>query len=184
MTLDKEAARQALQDMEQTRGRARAFSGYRQAGPVLVAWGLAWMGGNLAFYYDAPLAGWIFGGLMAAATVVSIVAGGRGAKPSLTPAMRRKSMLGAAVIFAAIVGLLHILAPIDGTRVNAVISYLVGAIYTLAGVWAGARLAWLGVVVMGLVLAGWLGAREHYELIMGLGGGGALLAAGLWFWRQ
>ena len=42
MTLGKDEALEALDELERTQGRALAFAGYRHAGPFILAWGVAW----------------------------------------------------------------------------------------------------------------------------------------------
>ena len=60
---------------------------------------------------------------------------------------------------------------------------VVAAAYVVLGVWAGARFALLGVALGAVVVAGWFVAPSWLFLCLGLGGGGTLLAGGLWLRR-
>ena len=55
--------------------------------------------------------------------------------------------------------------------------------YMFAGVWRAWRLFTIGLVTALLILFGYFELQEHYFLWMGVVGGGALLAGGLWLRR-
>jgi hypothetical protein len=63
------------------------------------------------------------------------------------------------------------------------ISAFVAGFYVLQGVWMGQRFAWIGLAIAVCVIAGWFADREHLELWLGVGGGGALIVSGIWLRR-
>lgn len=181
--MDRDAAQQALADIKRTRERAVTFRTYAYAGPVFAAWGLAWLVLNLTSYFRSPHSGLMGAAAIMAATVVSILVGNSG-RSKTDPADRGRSTLGSAMGSVAIFGLLILIAPTDRLLANAVVSWIAASAYAVAGLWFGARISVLGIVLGVVVMTGWMFGREVFELVMGLAGGGVLLLTGLWLWRS
>lgn len=182
--MDRNAAEQALADIDRTQERALTFRNYAQAGPIFAAWGAAWFVMNLTNHFDVPFA-FIFGAAaIALATTVSIIFGKGGERAAEIPAKRRRANLGSAIIGLAIFGLLVLVAPVDRLLANAVISWLAASCYAVGGLWFGGRISVLGIVLAAVVMGAWYFARESFELVMGIVGGGVLVTTGLWLWRS
>ncbi|MBC1184080.1 hypothetical protein HF680_15735 [Brevundimonas sp. WCHBH090558] len=182
--MDRDTAQQALADIDLTRERALTLRTYAHAGPIFAAWGVAWFVMNLTNHFDVPFA-FLFGAAaIASATAVSIIFGKAGRRGPDTPATRRRSNLGSAMTGIAIFGLLVLIAPTDRLLANAVISWLAASSYAVAGLWFGARITLLGLVLAAVVIAAWFFARDSFELVMGIAGGGVLVTTGLWLWRS
>lgn len=182
--MDQNAARSAIADIERARERALTLRGYAQSGPIFAAWGVGWMVMNLTRHFEVAYADLYGAAATGAAVVVSIVLGKLGRQAEDSPAVRRRASIGGAVFGLSIFGLIILLAPIDRVLTNAVISWLAAGLYVFAGVWLGARISIAGLVLAAVVMGGWLFAREQFELLMGLAGGGVLLVTGFWLWRS
>lgn len=169
-------AASALDAIERTRQRAFEMRGYAHAGDIVIAWGLVWLICNLLGYFRSQLEmAWPVGILLA--TVFSIWRGRRQGKGDW-----RAAASGA--VAAALIGLVIVIAGIDGPdQANALISTFVAGAYVLQGIWWGLRFAWIGLVIAACVIAGWFFDRDHLELWLGLGGGGALILSGIWLRR-
>lgn len=181
--MDLDTAHQALADIDRARERALALRNYAQSGPVFAAWGVTWFVLNLTNHFDVPFAGLLGAGAIVSATAISILSGKASRRASGAIAMRRKSMLGAAMAAIAIVGLVVLIVPTDQLLANAVISWIAASIYAVGGLWFGARISMLGIVLATVVVGAWFFARDSFELIMGVVGGGVLMTTGLWLRR-
>lgn len=182
LTMDRKAAEQAMADIERSRGRSFSLHNYARSGPVFAAWGIAWLTMNLTRYYGVPHADFYGAAVMGAAVLISIVFPRRGQGRG-NAAQARKLAIGSAVSGAALVGLLILVAASDRALANATVSWIAASLYAVAGIWFGTRISVIGVLLGLVVLAAWFLAREHFELILGLAGGGVLVLTGLWLWR-
>lgn len=181
--MDRDTAQRQLADIDRTRERALTLRNYAQSGPIFAAWGVAWFVMNLASHFDLPFAGLLGAAAILSATAISIIFGKGGRQNSDSAATRAKSALGSAMIGIAIFGLLVLIAPTDRLLANAVISWIAASVYAVGGLWFGARISMLGVVLAAVVIGGWFFARDAFELVMGVVGGGVLMTTGLWLWR-
>lgn len=183
--MDRDEAKQALSDIGLARERALSLRNYARTGPVFAVWGLAWLVINLTAHFDLAYASLFSAAAIASAIAVSVINGIRaGRRDGDPPATRRRRNLGSAMIVFAILGLLVLVAPADQVQVNAVISWLVASAYAIAGLWFGVRISVLGIVLAVVVLGAWFLARESFELVMGIVGGGVLVTTGFWLWRS
>jgi len=182
--MDRDTAQQALADIDLTRERALTLRNYAHAGPVFAAWGAAWFVMNLTNHFNIPFAFLLGAAAIASATAISIISGKAGRQGPGTPAARRRSNLGSAMMGITIVGLLVLIAPADRLLANAVICWLAASSYAIGGLWFGTRITLLGVVLAAVVIGAWLFARESFELVMGVVGGGVLVTTGLWLRRS
>lgn len=181
--MDRDIARQTLADIDRTRERALALKNYAQLGPVFAAWGVAWLVMNLSNHFHVPFGGLLGACAIVSATTISIVFGKAGRPKSDAPAAGNKAALASAMIGIAIFGVVALIAPTDLLSANAVVSWIAASAYALAGLWLGARISILGIVLAVVVVGAWFLAREWFELLMGVVGGGVLLTTGLWLWR-
>lgn len=182
LPMDRNAAEQAMADIERSRGRSFSLRNYARSGPIFAAWGIAWLIMNLTRYYGAPHADFYGAAVMGAAVLISIVYGRRG-RGGGNAARARQLAISSAVSGAALTGLLILVAASDRALANATVSWIAASLYTVAGIWFGTRISIIGVLLGLVVLGAWFLAREHFELILGLAGGGALVLTGLWLWR-
>lgn len=181
--MDRDIARQTLADIDRTRERALALRNYAQLGPVFAAWGVAWLVLNLGNHFHVPFGGLLGASSIVLATAISIVVGKAGRPKSDVPAAGHKAALASAMIGIAIFGVVVLIAPTDRLLANAVVSWIAASAYALAGLWFGARISILGIVLAAVVVGAWFLARESFELLAGVVGGGVLLTTGLWLWR-
>ena len=167
----------ALAAVDDARRRAGELRSYAQAGGTLILWGAIWLVCNLlSQFFPWGAMSWPVG-------IVAGVAGSvlRGRRPSGENSWRLGlSILTVANFFAL---LMVVVGVHDPLTTNAAISLTVAAAYVLAGIWAGARFALVGLVLAALVAVGWFGDRGHLYLWLGLGGGGALILSGWWLRR-
>lgn len=167
----------ALASVDDARRRAGELRGYAQAGGTLVLWGMVWLVCNLLsqFFRWGPLS-WPFGILIG--VIGSVVQGRR--HPTGNDWRIGLTVLAVSNFLA----LLTVIAGVhDPATMNAAISLTVAAVYVVAGVWAGARFAYVGLALAALVAIGWFGDPRHLYLWLGLGGGGALILSGWWLRR-
>tara|TARA_R110002167_G_scaffold84173_1_gene228818 strand:- start:1424 stop:1972 length:549 start_codon:yes stop_codon:yes gene_type:complete len=182
--MDRDAAHHALADIDRTRERALTLRTYAHAGPIFAVWGVAWFVMNLTRYFDLPFAGPVGAAAIFTAAVISMLAGkGRG-QAAHTGASRRRSTLAGVFFGIALAGAFVLIAPADALLANAVMSWIVASVYAIAGLWLGARISVLGIVLAVVVGTAWFFARDAFELAMGVVGGGVLLITGLWLWRS
>jgi hypothetical protein len=181
--MDRDTAQQALADIDRTRERALTLRTYARAGPIFAAWGVAWFVMNMTNHFDVRFGDLLGATAIVSATAISIIFGKAGRQKSDSIATRRRSTLGSAMAGIAIFGLLVLIAPTDRLLANAVISWIAASVYAVGGLWFGARISILGIVLAAVVLGAWFFARDSFELVMGIVGGGVLITTGLWLWR-
>jgi hypothetical protein len=172
--IDSDQAVAALAAVHATRRRSAELRGYAGAGKHLIAWGLVWLAGNLAAQFMPSHASWVW-----SISIVCAVAFQLASSYQETD-WRVLATVGAGLGFFAISIILFEIGPALQTAYG---SLIVAAIYIVLGVWIGARFAWLGLVVAGIVIAGRLAFPLWLPLWLGIGGGGALILSGLWLRR-
>lgn len=174
-------AAQARKDIDAIAQRARAFHAYATMGPALAVWGGVWLAMFLPRAAQWPAAGSISAVALVIGVAVSILTGVRSRRPA--PTGPRAQGVGA-VFGALLLAITAIVAPLDAQAAGAIVGLTVAAAYGVAGVIAAPRLAGLGLVLAVVILGAWFGLRPAFDLVLGLAGGGALIAGGLWLWRQ
>lgn len=174
MTIGREEAASALRAVASARQQAVELRGYADAGSTLIAWGLAWVAGNLVNQFSSTVAPTIW--------MVGIVAA---ALWSMTRPRRERDWR-ILVTIAAVVGymlLLLVVVRADTRTGNVAASLLVAASYIVLGAWTGRRFLVLGLVLCAVVIIGWFVVPAWLFLCLALGGGGTLLVGGLWLRR-
>jgi hypothetical protein len=190
MVVDAQEATRALADIEAVKGRMSALKYYRNAGPYFILWGCVWLIGDGAIEFtSAAIANWIWLGLIILGVAGSVLIGARqGARskresPAAAKAGDRiwvRSMLIAVLVFAFIWTTMAIFGGATGRQFTAFISITIGFVYMATGLAAWAwRVFFLGAVVAGLTMIGYLWLAAHFFLWMSLVGGGALIVGGL-----
>ena len=179
---------QALEDlrvirrvMEQTR-RSIAMAG---AGYFLIIWGVVWLLGFLnSQFLESPLEGWIWLALDVAGVIATLAVGHRlGTRMRVHPGWRVALFWLALFGYGFLWGWLS--QPMDAAKSSLYISTVAMFGYVVMGLWLGSRgIAWLGVGVTVLALAGYLLIPAYFFLWMALLGGGALIGSGVYISRR
>lgn len=186
MNIDAKAAASALKDIDRATARTAAFSGYRRSWPSFLVWGLVWSGANITQQFAPEWANvtWMIG---LVAGISSSIFVGMSARPLAATGATRPTMaryIGAGLIIAvAISAVFNIVGVRDAVTANAAMSLFVAAAYAVMGLWHGSRFLCLGLLLGGVIIAGWAYGREYFALWMGLAGGGALILTAFWLRR-
>jgi len=188
MNMSREDAAKALRDIGDTHDRVRSLQAYKNAAPYFMIWGAVWLIANSAMDLLPVNKGWAWPVASGLGVVVSLLIAWRQNRSRMTnPESQRFGRLMGwrfGFSFLAILGYFMaagaILAPFAAREANAFISLFWAFAYTIAGVWAGWRMAAVGVLLVALILFGYFELQSHYFLWMGVVVGGALFLAGLW----
>lgn len=181
MPLTPDEAERSLRDIETAGRRSQSAYGHNRAAPHLMVWGVVWIIGYGACFVRPSLAIW-WPLLATVGTVVSFAIGYR-LRPAGAPFdWRLLVSLIAVVVFAT--GVFVIFEPRSPTASGAFFPLMAALYYVLTGLWARAlRIAVLGVALAALTLGGILWLPDYFNLLMAVGGGGALILGGLWMRR-
>ncbi|HEY1750960.1 MAG TPA: hypothetical protein VGG29_06835 [Caulobacteraceae bacterium] len=180
MTITKDAAAQALGEVEAARGRMVEARSYANASPFLIIWGAVWMFADLAIQFAPPsLANYAWPAGILVGTVASIAA-------SFTLPRRADGAKGWrafglwGVIAGFFVALFLVIPVTSGVEIHSIFGIVFGFLYMGFGLWMGWRVIALGAALVALTLIGFYEVRAWYGLYMGLVSGGALILGGLW----
>jgi hypothetical protein len=189
MNVSRDEAALALEEIGRAGSRMRRLSVYADMAPMFVLWGLIWLAANLTTEFAPQLAGraWMVGVLVGTPlTLLLTIRQARRAGARIRQEGGdgralggRFALLGATAMgfFAAIVA---IVGPLDPRQTDAFISLFFAAGYAFGGIWGGWRLYITGAAAALAIVFGYLELQQHFFLWMGLAGGGALIAGGLW----
>jgi len=188
-------AQEALQDVESVARSVQGKLAYGIAGPILVLWGVVWMVCFTITHFAPQVAGWgwlVGDGL---GIVGSLYLGTRGARAGAVRSESSKRMgwrLFWFWFFLFIYGdiWLTVLWPWRGEQLGMFLVTLVMFAYVVMGLWLEMRfMLWLGLAVTALACAGYVLSflvPGYLDLWLGLAGGSALAAGGLYLmlrWR-
>lgn len=180
MNVTREEAAAALREVDDARRRMFRTGFYARCAPYLIIWGLVWLIANSAGDFDTRLMGpaWMVCSLvgMALTIVLSIRQQGKegGRRGDIAWGLMWP------VLGCYFWALFIITGPLDWRQANALISIFYPFAYMMVGAWIGWRLFFVGAVTAALILGGFVYVHEHFALYMGVVGGGALIAGGLW----
>jgi hypothetical protein len=181
LTCDEAAA--ALDDIQLIVAHTRRAIVAAHTAEHLIVWGVAWMLGFGAVQFTNWNPGliWLPVGLVGGAfsAWIGVRAGRRVASP-----VAGRIFLFLAVLLGFAVAWLWILHPFNERNVGVYVATVFMFSYVAGGLWFGRFFVVLGVGVTALALAGVRLAPGWLDLIMGLGGGGALTASGLYIRRN
>ena len=184
MSISKQEAAQALDDVRLARSRTVNLQNYRQFAPYMIVWGLVWLFANAVsdlLPSQADLA-WLAG-----VVIGSIASFWLGIRTARVDDESRSEGWRWGLTFMLILGffvaVFSVLPPSSGAQTNAFISLFWAFLYMVAGAWSGWKIFAVGLVVAAATLFGYFALESHYALWMALVGGGALLAGGLWLRR-
>jgi len=181
MTISKEQAKSALQDLQQVGDRSATLYKYTRISPHLILWGCVWMSGyglSDAFPSQTGLIWLIANSIGAAISIYLARAWFRGIGQA-------NWRVGYAIlsILTFTVATVAILPPHAGRQIAAFIPMVIATTYVLVGIWHGRRLVILGTLTGALTLLGYFLLYSHFNLWMAVVGGGALVLAGAWLKR-
>jgi hypothetical protein len=181
MTISKEQAESALQDLEQVGNRSATLYKYTKMSPHLILWGCVWV--SAYGLSDA---------LPSKTGLIWLIADSVGAALSIYIARANDRAVGKAngrvgsvilTILAFTMATFAILPPHSSKQVSAFIPMVIATTYILLGIWHGRRLVILGVLIGALTLLGFFLLHSHFNLWMAAVGGGALILTGAWLKR-
>lgn len=187
MELSPQQASHALQDIASAQRRLGIFTGYRHAAPHLWLWGVIWIAGYAATDLWPGRAGWSWLALDAGGIGASLLIawrqqprdGERHPDATWARTALRMALFGLAIV-------LFIFATYDLMQPRSTVQFglfpvmLMGLLYTLLGLWVGARWLATGLVLVALALAGYHLLAQHVLLFVGLCGGLTLILSGSW----
>ncbi|GAK32193.1 hypothetical protein JCM17846_03220 [Iodidimonas nitroreducens] len=175
-------ADQTLKDIAGTMERTHLGLGYRATAPHLLLWGIIWfVGYSLNALISGPQWHWL--PLLIIGIPASGWLGARSLRGLHTSAQKGvlNYALSSLVGFVFFFILFALLPPLDPRQMGSLFPLIVAAIYAITGIWSGkSRLAFVGVAVALLVILAAFILPAHFNLIMAVAGGGALVLGGLW----
>ncbi len=189
MNVTRDEAAKALEEIGRAGSRMTRLSIYADIAPMLVLWGLIWLAANLVTEFRPEFSGraWLVGEVVGTPLTLYFVirharrSGARirqaGGDPKALGG--RMGLLGA-IVFGFITSMSLVVGPLNQRQTDAFISLFFAFGYAMGGVWGGWRLVAIGAATAAAILFGYFGLQEHFYLWMGVVGGGALIAGGLW----
>jgi len=195
MEMDQGQAREILGQVRQAARDMQAHASYAIAGPILALWGAIWITCFTITQFAPANAGWGWLAGNAFGLVGSYLASRRRSPVAddteLSRRLRRKLFVFWLALFVFGDIWLALLWPWTGAQLGVFAVTLVMFAYIVMGLWLDMPfLAWLGVLVTILAAGGYVGCllaaqiRGYLNLWVGLTGGGALLAAGIYLMRR
>jgi hypothetical protein len=189
MSVSPAEARDALRAVAQTSLRSAQSTGYRNAAPFLMVWGVIWMLG-----YGAPALSpslpntWVWLVLDAIGFGATMLLTYRLSRVAKTPtgaimpcdAARVRKVLAMIVINVVfIVATFVVMRPTEPAQFQVFPVLVLGLVYGLFGVLQLPNLAWVGAVPAMAGLLAFFYLQAYLPLVIAVFGGGALLVGGL-----
>jgi hypothetical protein len=169
--VDEKEARGALAQVMQARRRAFELRNYRLGSSVVSIWGVAWLVGFASSQFAPQASAWVWLACWMGALAWMVT---RPRSPHDLPALATWAV-GIAFVF-----LLLLMIRADLRTAGVISTLVIAASYSVLGIWAGRRFAVLGAIVTLSACIGWWLVPQFLFLLLGIGGGGALLLGGLW----
>ncbi len=184
-SLERKEAAHALDQIEQAQASGRAISTYRDSAPHFILWGLTWFVANSVTEVSlaAGLVAWPVAGAVAAVASNQMAKRLRRRRNSREGSQRKIDWHAGAcfsLLFVFVILTGFVFAPVSYRELSAFISLIAAFAYMAAGIWLGTQLFVIGALTALLILAGYFGLKDYYYLWLGVVGGGALIAGGLW----
>jgi hypothetical protein len=192
MNLSRDEALEALGAIHEADSRVRTVRRYAEFADYVFVWGTVWLVANVVSDFDSRLGGFTWLAGLAVGTALTLYFTVRNVKlwKSRWPDAveegraigRRASLLGF-TLMAWFPALLLVAGPLTPRQTNAMISLVWAFVYMATGAFTGWRIFAIGAVTAIAVLVGYVFLTSHYQLWMGLVGGGSLILGGLWLRR-
>lgn len=180
MTITKQDAESALQQVELTSDRAREFRSYGRAAPHFFVWGAVWVSGyvgNALFSQQAGPVWWVAAtlGILGSYIVWRVHSKAEGRQNWRFPAF-------VLLFFVFVQATFYVLKPESVRAIATFPALTIAAAYIATGLLGRLRIAATGLVIGCATIGGFalLGSDFAFYLWMGIVGGGALIAMGLW----
>ena len=183
MTITRNDAETALNDVDSARRQSLTLFKYQLASPFLLLWGALWIvaGAIGAFAPDSAGIGWLTVDIIgfAGTGYLVVLQARRYGEGDARSRLFRCAGTGAVVV-AFVAMTLSVFAPVSEVEGLALITMVVAALYVIAGCWMGPRYAVIGAVLAVLVFGLFHLAPAHLPRVVPFLGGGTLILGGLW----
>ncbi len=184
-------AADSLRQIERTQKRSAEAQEYAHASPQFILWGLIWMAGYTGSYLMPDYGfvrgiNWLWFGLCLIGVAGSTILGRRRYRHLTPDAIARGKAIGFRwgmtmfVFYVFLFAVFAVMRPRNPMVSGAFIPLLIAAIYSVWGIWQGARFLYAGIALAILTLAGWFYLYPYFLPWMAGVGGGSLILAGLW----
>jgi hypothetical protein len=174
MTISPEQAASALSQIDQTTERSRELKGYRNAGPILMMWGVIWAIGYCASGL-APQAHWVWPGLQILGMALMLIL-----QPRQTNAIRWRRVAAPLAIVAFVFVTLQLFHASSPGPYLIYPGLVCGFAYMMLGMWRMRRLAWIGAAMFAASLAGFYLIHQGLTYWMAAVGAIGLILGGYW----
>ena len=183
MTVTRNDAATALQDVDSASRHSLALFQYGLASPFLLLWGALWIvaGAVAALSPDNVRIGWLVVDIVGiAGTGVLVASQSRRYGEEAGRSQLFRCIWTGAVLVAFVVLTLSVFAPVSDVEVLTLITLVVAAAYIIAGCWVGGRYAAVGAVLAGVAISLFHLAPDLVPRVVPFVGGGALILGGFW----
>jgi hypothetical protein len=188
MDLNPEQASIALNDISLAQRKVAVFTGYQHAAPHFWLWGVIWFIGYSATglqpqyagetWLTLNLIGFMVSAWLARANAVRV--SGSDARSRNAAAIPARQVLFIGLAFALFIAATFSLFNPTPIQFAAFPALLVGFVYTLVGIWGGARWLVAGISLSVLTMVGYQYVPQYFMQWMAVFGGGTLIASGFW----
>lgn len=183
MEITREEAERALADIHQAMAQARRTIAYGGAPYYMMLWGVIWFLGYLGGQFlPGPQSGIAWLVLDLFGVVASIWIGYRLSTRVRTPMGPRLGLLWLAMLVYGVL-IVWIANPTSSNQLDLLISLVAMLGYVMSGIWIGARLSWVGLLVTALAVLGYFLLPAFFSLWMAVLGGGLIFGSGLYIQR-
>ena len=188
--ISKDEALAALAAADESQRRASSLHAYRINAPIVMLWGVLWMIADLTIAYGPqPLAyRWTWPAVSLIGMALSAAYFWKRGKGAIRVTERPRSrsffwrMLATWVCNLTAISLAFVVfAPIEWREPHTFWGLVIALGYTVSGIWTGARLVVLGLVLGALVMFAHFNLQgQAFLAFMGVVCGGSMILGGLW----
>ena len=172
--MDKQSALESLNDVAMARLKTAELRNYRGMGSIVSVWGLVWFLGFGAQAILPTASPWVWGVGWLGALAWTFT------KPAKLHDFR--ALATWSVVTACLI-LILVVTRADQNTAAMIFALALAASYAILGIWLGNRFLALAAIVLGSASCGWWLLPHLLNLILALGGGGALILGGIWLRR-